>query len=202
MPRHAARARLLQLARRHRVLTTSDVGSAGIHTQELTRLVISGDLERIARGQYRLADRPPESHHDLAIASRSVPRGVICLLSALEFHRIGTQAPFEVWIAIDRRDRRPSLRHPPLRVMRFSGRALTQGVELHVIEGRKVPIFSIAKTLADCFKYRNKIGLDVALEALRDAWRDRRVTVDELDRFARICRVDRVMRPYVEALVG
>src|SRR5207249_9124960 len=105
-----------------------------------------------------------------------------------------------VWMAIDRRSRRPSLRHPPLRIVRFSGRAMTAGVEAHRVEGRPVRVYGVAKTLADCFKYRNKIGLDVALEALREAWRARRVTMDELDRYAAICRVQRVMRPYLEAL--
>jgi predicted transcriptional regulator of viral defense system len=136
------------------------------------------------------------------VASRAVPRGVICLLAALSFHGIGTQLPSEVWMAIDRRARRPRLRYPPLRIVRFTGGALTKGIESHTIEGQSVRIYGVAKTLADAFKYRNKIGLDVALEALRQAWQEKRFTIDELDRFARICRVERVMRPYVEALVA
>jgi predicted transcriptional regulator of viral defense system len=130
-----------------------------------------------------------------------VPHGVVCLLSALNFHGLGTQLPSEVWIAVDRRARRPAFANPPLRVVRFTGKALTAGIEIHTIERQSVRIYNVAKTLADCFKYRNKIGLDVALEALGDAWRTRRFTMEEIDRFARICRVERVMRPYLEALV-
>ena len=129
-------------------------------------------------------------------------QATICLVSALQFHGIGTQLPSEVWIAIDRRSRRPVLRYPPLRVVRFSGAALTEGIESHRIEGQSVRVYSVAKTLADCFKYRNKLGLDVAMEALREAWRARRFTVDELDEYARICRVQRVMQPYLETLMA
>jgi predicted transcriptional regulator of viral defense system len=193
---------VLHLARRHGVLTAREVSRAGIHSHLLSRLVRAGALERIARGQYRLPEQPLTAHHGLAIAARAVPHGVVCLLSALSFHGIGTQLPSEVWLAIDRRARRPGLRYPPLRVVRFSGKALTQRVETHRIERQAVRVFGIAKTLADLFKYRNKIGLDVALEALREAWRERRVTMNDIDRFARICRVERVMRPYLEALVA
>jgi predicted transcriptional regulator of viral defense system len=131
-----------------------------------------------------------------------VPEGVVCLLSALSFHGVGTQLPHEVWLAIQRRARQPSLRYPPLRVVKFSGKAFAEGIEVHRVEGQSVRVYSVAKTLADLFKYRNKIGLDVALEALREAWRERRFTMDEMDRFARICRVERVMKPYLEALVA
>jgi predicted transcriptional regulator of viral defense system len=159
-------------------------------------------LERVARGQYRFPDRPVTENHALALCATAIPRGVICLLSALGFHGLGSQLPPEVWVAVDRRARRPSLRYPPLRIVRFSGAAQSSGIETHPVEGRAVRVYSVAKTLADCFKYRNKIGLDVALEALRDAWHKRRFTMDELDHFARICRVAHVMRPYLEALVG
>jgi len=132
----------------------------------------------------------------------AVPKGVICLLSALSFHQIGTQLPHEVWIALDRRVRRPVLAYPPLRVLRFGGEALTSGIETHRIEGETVRVYNVAKTIADIFKYRNKIGLDVALEALREGWRDRRFRMDEINRYARVCRVEVVMRPYLEALVA
>ncbi len=198
----AAQTRLLQLARQRAVITAADAVNAGVHSQELTRLVEAGVLERIGRGHYRLAGRPVTEHHGLAAAATAVPHGVICLLSALSFHGIGTQLPSEVWIAIDRRARRPALRYPPLRVVRFGGQAFTSGIEVRRIEGTSVRVYCVAKTLADAFKYRNKIGLGVALEALREAWRERRVRMDDLDRFARICRVDRVMAPYLEALVA
>jgi len=202
MPTPTDRNRTLMLARRRQGVTTRELTEAGIHTQVLSRLAASGEIERIARGLYRMPEHAVTEHHGLAIAAAAVPHGVVCLLSALQFHRIGTQLPSEVWMAIDRRARRPALRYPPLRVVRYSGAALTEGVESHRVEGREVRVYNVAKTVADCFKYRNKIGLDVALEALREGWRARRFTMDELDRFAAFCRVQRVMRPYLEALAA
>jgi predicted transcriptional regulator of viral defense system len=196
------RDRTLKLARRRQGVSSREVAAAGIHRQVLSRLVAEGELERIARGLYRPPEHSISEHHGLAIAAAAVPHGVVCLLSALQYHGIGTQLPAEVWMAIDRRARRPALRYPPLRVVRYSGPALTEGVGSHLIEGRTVKVYDVAKTLADCFKYRNKIGLDVALEALREAWRAKLFTMDELDRYAAICRVQRVMRPYLEALTA
>ncbi len=198
----APRERIIKLASRKRGVTTRDLAQEGIHRQVLSRLVGSGELERVARGLYRRPDHAVSEHHGLAIACTAVPKGVVCLLSALSFHEIGTQLPFEIWIAIHRRAKRPVLKYPPLRIMRYSGLALTEGIETRLVEGRPVRVYNVAKTVADCFKYRNKIGLDVALEALRDAWRARRFTMDELDRYATICRVQRVMRPYLELLVA
>ena len=200
MPAATDRDRTLKLARRRQGVTTRELAQAGIHSQVLSRLVAGRKLERIARGLYRLPDQALTEHHGLAIAGAAVPHGVVCLLSALQYHGIGTQLPSEVWMAIDRRARRPVLRYPPLRIVRYTGAALTEGAESHRLEGREVRVYNVAKTLADCFKYRNKIGLDVALEALREAWRARRFKMDELDRYAAICRVHRVMRPYLEAL--
>ena len=176
----------------------------GIHPQTLKRLVESGQLERVARGRYRLPDPDYEltEHHGLVLAAAAAPSGVICLLSALQFHLIGTQLPRQVWMALDRGVRKPAIEYPPLRVVRFSGEALAAGVEEHTLEGQTVRVYSVAKTLADCFKYRNKIGLDVALEALNDAWRDRRFQISEIEHYARICRVRNVMRPYLEAIVA
>ena len=202
MPAATDLDRTLKLARRRQGVTTRELTQAGIHTQVLSRLVAGGKLERIARGLYRLPEHAITEHHGLAIAAAAVPHGVVCLLSALQYHDIGTQAPSEVWMAIDRRARRPALRYPPLRIVRYTGAALTEGAESHQVEGREVRVYNIPKTIADCFKYRNKIGLDVALEALREAWRARRFTMDELDRYAAICRVQRVMRPYLEALAA
>jgi len=202
VPPATERHKALKLARRRQGLSTRDLAAAGIHRQVLSRLVAAGELERIARGHYRLPDHSLTEQHGLAIAGAAVPHGVVCLLSALQFHGIGTQLPSEVWLAIDRRARRPALKHPPLRIVRYTGAALTEGVETHSVEGQRVRVYGVAKTLADCFKYRNKIGLDVALEALREAWRARRFTMDELERYAVICRVQRVMRPYLEAVVA
>lgn len=194
--------RALRLARRSQGVTTRELVAAGIHRQVLSRLVSAGQLDRIARGQYRLAEQPVTESHGLVIACAAVPQGVICLLSALQFHGIGTQLPSQVWIAIDRRAHRPSLKYPPLRVVRYTGAALTEGVGSHRREGLTIRVYGVAKTLADCFKYRNKIGLDVALEALRESWKSRKFTMDELDHHASICRVRRVLRPYLEALTA
>jgi predicted transcriptional regulator of viral defense system len=195
-------ARLLALAKRRGVITAGEAARAGIHSQHLTRLVAEGVLERIARGHYRVAGRPITEQHALVVAARAVPHGVICLLSALAFHRIGTQLPAEVWIAIGRGARVPALQGPPLRVVRSSGAAFTVGIETHRVEGDPIRVYTVAKTLADLFKHRSKVGLDVAIEALREAWRDRKFTMDALDRAARACRVARVMNPYVEAVVA
>lgn len=202
MKNFTSSARILQIARRRKSVTREDIAAAGIHAQALSRLVQGGALERVSRGHYRLPNAPITEHHGLALVAGAVPRGVVCLISALSFHQIGTQLPAEVWIAIDRRDRRPALKYPPLRVVRFGGTALTEGIESHRIEGEQVRVFSIAKTLADVFKYRNKIGLDVALEALRESWRERRFKMNEIHHFARVCRVERIMRPYLEALAS
>ena len=202
MPSADSSSRLLRLARRRGSVTRREVAEAGLHTHTLSRLVRAGALERVARGRYRLPDAPITEHHGLALVAAAVPKAVICLFAGLSFHQIGTQLPHEVWIALDRRARRPSLAYPRLRVHRFSGNALTEGIETHRIEGETVRVYSVAKTIADVFKYRNKVGLDVALEALREAWRGRGFTMDEIHRTARICRVERVMRPYIEALVA
>lgn len=191
---------VLALARKQPLLRARDVAAQGLSTVTLTRLVASGQLERVARGVYSMPQRPISAHRSLAEVAIRVPHGVVCLLSALRLHEIGTQAPFEVWLAIPQTVPTPRLRQPALRVVRMSGAALTEGVEHVEVDGVSVPVFNPAKTVADCFKYRNKIGLDVALEALGEAWRARRVTMDELWHYATIDRVHNVMRPYLEAL--
>lgn len=202
MAEKTQRERAIALARRHGLLTAREARRRGIHSQVLTRLVADGVLERVGHGRYRLPEAPRTEHHGLALAVAAVPQGVVCLLSALAFHGIGTQLPSKVWMAIDRRARAPTVEWPPMRIVRFGGEALTSGVEVHEVEGVPVRVFSPAKTVADLFKYRNKIGLDVALESLREVWRTKRATVDEITRYARICRVERVMRPYLEATVA
>ena len=144
--------------------------------------------------------REVSAHGSLAEVARRVPKGVVCLLSALRFHGLTTQAPFEVWLAIENKSLAPKLDFPPLRIVRFSGAALTEGVEEQVVDGVTIRITGVAKTVADCFKYRNKIGLDVALEALREAWHEKRMTSDDIWRYAKICRVANVMRPYLDSL--
>jgi predicted transcriptional regulator of viral defense system len=167
----------------------------------LAQLHRQGRLERIARGLYRLPDLETTEHSSLAEACSRVPTGIVCLLSALRFHNLGTQSPFEVWMAIPPKAWAPRIDYPPLRMVRFSGPALTEGVEEHHTPEGKVRVYSVAKTVVDCFRYRNKIGLDVALEALQTCLRERRATVDELWRFAKLLRMAKVMRPYLEATV-
>jgi predicted transcriptional regulator of viral defense system len=193
---------ILQLAQTQPLLRARDVTKLGLPTVALTRLVAAGQLERVARGVYALPGRSMSEHRSLAEAAVRVPRGVVCLLSALQLHGIGTQAPFEVWLALPQGMSAPRLAQPQLRLVRMSGEALTRGVTHITVDGMQVAVFNPAKTVADCFKFRNKIGLDVALEALRDGWRQRKVSMDELFTYAAVNRVANVMRPYLEALVA
>ncbi|MBI4168634.1 MAG: type IV toxin-antitoxin system AbiEi family antitoxin domain-containing protein [Acidobacteria bacterium] len=194
-----AEARALSAARKIGVLRPRDLIKHNVPRVTLTRLYRRGRLERVGRGMYVLSEADPSENHTLAVACKRVPHGVVCLLSALRFHGLTTQSPFEVWLAIDVKARKPRVDVPPLRIVRFSGRALTHGVEEVRVEGVPVRVTSPAKTVADCFKYRNKIGLDVALEALKD-YRAQRRSLDELWRAAQACRVVSVIRPYLEAL--
>jgi len=194
------KAAVLKLIRRRGTLRARDLADSKIPRSVLRRMVADGVLANPERGLYVLADAEPSQHQSLIEANIRVPHGVACLLSALQFHGLTTQAPFEVWMAIGESARRPAVTNPPLRIVRFSGAALTMGVEEHVVDGVKIRVYSPAKTVADCFKYRNKIGLDVALEALRDCWRQKRATMDDLHRAAVVCRVARVIQPYLESL--
>jgi predicted transcriptional regulator of viral defense system len=191
---------VLDFIRARGVVRPRDLEAAGLPRVWLTRLTRLGLVERVGRGLYVATDAQWTEHHSFAEVAVRVPRGVICLLSALSYHGLTTQAPFEVWLAIDRNARAPHEPGLPLRVVRFSGAALTSGVGEHVIEGVPVRIFTPAKTVVDCFRYRNKIGLDVAIEALRDCYRQRLATIDELWDLANRLRVANVMRPYLESL--
>ena len=191
---------VLRLLRRKGVVRASDLERYGIPRVYLTRLCQKGLVERVGRGLYRLARAETSEHITLAEAAKLVPNGVVCLLSALSFHGLTTQIPHEVWMAIDVKARRPKVAGVPLRIVRFSGKALTAGVEIHRIDGVPVKITCPAKTVADCFKYRNKIGLDVALEALRECRRQRKCSLKDLWHYAKICRVANVMKPYLEAI--
>jgi predicted transcriptional regulator of viral defense system len=197
-----ATTRLLSLARRRPVLRARDIAEQGIHTGTLTRMTRSGALEKVGPGRYRLARKQRlTEHHDLVVAATAVPRSIVCLISALRFHDIGTQLPTEVWLAVSRGTRVPRLTAPPLRVVNISPAVFDVGIEEHRIEGQVVRIYSLARTVADCFRFRNKIGLDVALEALTDAWRTKRLDLDELNRIAKKLRVQRVIQPYLETVV-
>lgn len=178
----------------------TELEAHGIPRSRLYRLVRKGLIERQARGIYTARDHPITAEHSLATVAKQVPAGVFCLLTALRFHELTTRAPAEVWIALPEKARKPKLDYPRLRVTRFSGPALTEGIETHRVEGVDVRLYSAAKTVADCFKYRNKVGIDVAVEALRDFSRRHRGGATDLARYARICRVSRVMQPYLDAI--
>ena len=195
------RDHVLQLVRQLGIVRPVDLEARGIPRGQLYRLVRDGLVERQTRGIYVAGQHPFTAEHTLAQVAKQVPGGVICLLTALRFHNLTTQNPAEVWIALPEKARKPRLDYPRLRVARFSGAALTEGIETRRVEGVEVRVYSAAKTVADCFKYRNKVGIDVAVEALRDFSRHHRGGATALARFARICRVTRVMQPYLDAIV-
>jgi predicted transcriptional regulator of viral defense system len=194
-------AAILELVRKQGAIRTLDLKAQGLSRQALRRLHARGILDRPSRGFYVLPEAEFTEHHSLARAAKLIPSGVVCLLSALRYHELTTQEPFEVWLAIGNRSWKPEKASFPLRIVRFSGQAISYGVEVHAIEGIEVRIYSPAKTVADCFKYRNKIGVDVAIEALRDCVAQRKATLDELWEAAKVCRMANVMRPYLEAVV-
>lgn len=189
-----------QLLRERGTLRPKELAERGIPADYLDRLRRRGLAERVARGLYAWPDFDVTEHHSLAEAARLVPRGIVCLLSALRFHGLTTQSPREVWLALPNKAWAPAVEGPPLRIVRYSGAALTEMIERHEVERISIPVYSPAKTVADCFKYRNKLGLEVALEALRDCWRQRKATMDDLFRAAKVCRMENVMRPYLESL--
>ncbi len=171
-----------------------------IPRSQLARLVTRGEAERVARGLYRLAGAEPTTQHTVALVAKRVPHGIVCLISALSIHEIGTQIPHEVWLAVDRKARKPELGDLPVRIVRFSAATMKLGIEPRLIEGVPVAVTNPARTVVDCFRYRNKVGLDVALEALSDALRTRKVTIAALDEMASACRARTVLKPYLEAM--
>ena len=183
------------------ILRTTQALRAGIHPSTLYAMRDNGTLETVSRGVYRLADSDPLGNPDLVTVATRIPLGVVCLISALSFHELTTQIPHEVHVALSRGAEEPRLEHPPMRIYRFSGKAFTEGIEIHEFDRVKIPIYNPEKTLADCFKFRNRIGLDTAVEALR-FYRERRpVKIDELMHYAAICRVKKIIRPYLEAIL-
>lgn len=192
--------RILELAQQRHVLRAADVREQGWSPQLLIRLHQAGKLQRVARGLYSLPEAEVTEHQTLIEVCQRVPKAVLCLLSALQFHEIGTQMPHEVWIALPEGTQTPRLDYPALRVTRLRGAAYSEGIQTRMEHGVPIRVYSVAKTVTDCFKFRHKIGLDVALEALKDAWRSRKLTMAELSHFARINRVERVMQPYLETV--
>lgn len=195
-----ADTRLARLFRRTASVRSRDLVAAGITRSEISRMVAGGRLERVARGLYALPGYRGSEHETLATVARRTPGVVFCLLTALRFHNLTTQAPFEVWIGIGNKSHPPRVDYPKLRVVRFSDAGLRLGVEKHKVDGVTIQVTGIARTVADCFKFRGKVGLDVALEALRDVRRSNRATSEELWHYATLDRVANVMRPYLEAV--
>lgn len=192
---------VLELARRRGLVRPVDVEEIGAYRQILSILSRAGELERVAPGLYRHPKSRLSEHENLAVVAKRVPDAVICLLSALSFHEISTQIPHEVWIARPRGKWIPRMKYPPLNLTVMDKQIHAYGVEKHIIQGVPVKVYSAARTVTDCFKYRNRVGLDVALEALREAWRSRKVTMDELRMSADKLLVSKAMRPYLEAIV-
>lgn len=189
------------LIQRKGVVRSRELEDAGVARAQQSRLVASGDLIRLARGVYTAPGATfAGAEESVLVVAERIPEARLCLLTALRLHGLTTQAPFEVWIAIGNKDRPPRLDWPPVRVVRFSGEALTAGLETRTMGSKQVRVTNVAKTVADCFKFRSQIGLDVAIEALKDALRTRAASVDELWKYAAICRVTKLMRPYLEAL--
>lgn len=195
-----ARAHILQIARKKRLFRLTEATSAGIHPEAVRRLTRQGQLTRVGRGLYALPTLEPGEHHTLAEVAKRVPKGIVCLLTALRVHGLGTQNPREVWLAVDRRAGIPRIDFTSVRIVRISGAALSAGVTERDIDGVRVRITGPARTVVDCFKFRHKIGIDVAVEALRDYRRLRTGTADELWRVAGHLRLASVMRPYWDAM--
>lgn len=191
--------KIIHLLRENGILRSRDLCALGISREMLRYLYKRGLIERPGRGLYRLAGQM-EEYRTLIEAAKLVPKGVVCLLSALRFHDIGTQEPYDVWLALPNRAWRPRVGSIRLRFIYPSGKAFSEGIGVHKLPGGEIRVYNPAKTVVDTFKYRNKIGLDVAIEALKDCLRSRKATRDELWHYAGICRVQKIMKPYMEAL--
>lgn len=192
--------KIMQYIGEHGMVRPRDIEAIGLPREYLIRLHRQGKLNRSGRGIYTVPDANVTERHSYAEVAKRVPEAVVCLLSALAFHEITTQSPPSVWIALTKGARKPVLPSPSLRIVRLSGLSLTEGIENHQVEAIPVRVYSAAKTVADCFKFRNKIGLDVAIEALKDCLRQKKASINEVYRYAKICRVSNVIRPYMEAL--
>ena len=192
--------RVMNLARQKAMLRPSHLQEIGIARVVLTRLTAAGQLEKVGRGLYRLPDAPVSEQESLATIAVKVPQAVFCLLTALQIHELTTELPRQIWIAMPQGSHTPKIDYPPVKMVQFTGEAFSQGVEVIQADRVALRVYGVAKTVADCFKHRNKIGLNVAIEALRDALAQKKTTANDLWRFAKICRVANVMRPYLETL--
>jgi predicted transcriptional regulator of viral defense system len=192
--------KIIRYVAKHGIVRPRDIEAIGLPREYLIRLHRQGKLNRPGHGIYTLPEADVTEHYSYAEVTKRVPDAIVCLLSALAFHQMTTQNPASVWIALRKGARTPALTSPSLRLVRLSGPSLTGGIEDHKIEGVTIRVYSAAKTVADCFKFRNKIGLDVAIEALKDCLREKKASVNEIYRYAKICRVSNIIRPYMEAL--
>ncbi len=192
--------RVLDLVRQMGILRPAHLQGIGIPRVVLARLTASGELEKVARGLYRLPDAPVSEQESLVTIAVKVPQAVFCLLTALQIHELTTQLPRQIWIAMPQGSHTPKIDYPPVKMVQFSGEAFSEGIEMIQADQVALRVYSVAKTVADCFKHRNKIGLDVAIEALKDARARNKASANELWRFAKICRVTNVMRPYIETI--
>lgn len=200
MPTDTHTQRVIDLANQKGLLRASDLDAIEAPRVVLTRLTNTGLLDRVGRGLYRLPNHPVSEHEGLVVVAAKAPHAVFCLLTALQFHGLTTQLPRQVWIAMPRGSHPPRIDWPPIRMVQMTGDTYTASIEEHPCDGATLRVYSVAKTIVDCFKHRNKIGLDVALEALKDAWRMRKVSADDLWHYAKLCRVANVMRPYMEVV--
>jgi len=201
MSKESKKQQVIKLIQAQSVVRPRDLTEQGLPKDYLYILEKEGIIERIGRGLYQWPNKDLGRHQSLIEVSKLAPKAVVALLSALNYHNITTQNPHKIWLAISGKAWRPEISYPPVRFVTMSGEALHAGAEVHSIDGVSIKVFCPAKTIVDCFKYRNKVGLDVALEALREGWSARKFTMDELLRYAEICRVRKVMQPYIESLV-
>jgi len=196
------RERALRLLKSHGIMRLSELKQAGVHYQTLARMTAAGAVLRQSRGLYQLPDADFDLSHSLAEVAKAVPKGVICLISALQFHELTLQVPPFVWVAIGRKQKLPRIDFPPIRPIRFGENAMSIGIEKHVIDGVETPIFDSAKTVVDCFRYRKQVGIDVALEGLRNAVRKRKARPDDIVQFAKALQIWSVIRPYLDATLA
>jgi len=201
MKEKSKRQQVIDLVRAQSVIRPRDLKEYGLPKDYLYILAQEGVIERIGRGLYQWPNKDLGRHHSLVEISKLAPNAVVALLSALNYHNMTTQNPHQIWLAIDRKAWRPEISYPPVRFVTMSAESLHSGVETPSVEGVTIKVFNPAKTVVDCFKYRGKIGIDVALEALREGWSARKFTIDELQIYAKVCRVQKVMQPYLESLV-
>jgi predicted transcriptional regulator of viral defense system len=197
---HSQTQRILDLLSQRGLLRPSDLDAIGASRVTLARMTDAGLLEKVDRGLYRLADQDHAENESLITVATKVPQAVFCLLTALQFHDLTTQLPREIWIAMPRGSHVPKIDYPPIKMVQVTGDAYAAGIEIFQHDGIPLRIYGVARTVVDCFKHRNKIGIDVALEALRDARAQKKASADDLWRYAKICRVANVMRPYLEAI--